>query len=574
MLTHIHIRDFVIVDELELEFQNGMTALTGETGAGKSVLVDALGLVIGDRASSDVVRHGCERAEIAASIDIGDQPETRAWLAGHELDEGTECLVRRVIGREGRSRAYINGSSVPNQLLRKLGEGLIDIHGQHEHQSLMHRNAQRQLLDSYAGTLDRVAELGEIWHQWRARCEELATLRAARRQRGERIDLLEFQIQELAELDLAEGEIAAIEAEHARLANAGRLLESCQRTLDTLYESEASAYGALSHAAGELGELTEIDRGLAPPGELLNSALILIQEAADDLRRYSDGLDLDPARLNWLDARLGAVQRLARKYRVMPAELPRILEQAREERQHLEHADEQIETLQAGCDALQAEYDRQALQLGEARREAAERLGHEISETMATLGMQGGSFAAKVETLTREHSTPSGRDQVEFLVSANPGQPLMPLARVASGGELSRISLAIQVASKAAAFIPTLIFDEVDSGIGGRVAEVVGRRLRELGMTRQVFCVTHLPQVAAQAHHHLHVAKLTGRDSTHTRISPLSAEQRVEEIARMLGGVEVTESTRAHAREMIERAGHAAVSNATRTGSGSRRRKA
>jgi DNA repair protein RecN (Recombination protein N) len=574
VLTHIHIRDFVIVDALELEFESGMTALTGETGAGKSVLVDALGLVIGDRASADVVRHGCERAEIVASFDISDQAETQAWLASHDLDDGAECLVRRVIGREGRSRAYINGSSVPNQLLRKFGEGLIDIHGQHEHQSLMHRNVQRQLLDSYAGTLDEVAALGESFRQWRARQEALAALREARQQRSEHIDLLEFQIQELTELGLAEGEIESIEAEHARLANAGRLLETCHRTLDSLYEDEASAYGTLSHAVGELVELAALDGALAPAGELLNNALILIQEAVDDLRRYGDGLDLDPARLAWLDGRLGAVQRLARKYRVMPAELPRVLEQARQEREQLEHADEHIETLQAECDARQADYDRQATRLSKARRQAAERLGREISDTMATLGMQGGNLSAKVETLTQDHSTPSGRDQVEFLVSANPGQPLMPLARVASGGELSRISLAIQVASKGAAIIPTLIFDEVDSGIGGRVAEVVGRRLRELGSARQVFCVTHLPQVAAQAHHHLHVAKLTGRASTHTRISPLSEEQRIEEIARMLGGVEVTESTRVHAREMIERAGQAGVPGAASTAGGSRRQKA
>ena len=574
VLTHIHIRDFVIVDELELEFENGMTALTGETGAGKSVLVDALGLVIGDRASTDVVRHGCARAEIVAGFDISEQTETRAWLASHDLDDGAECLVRRVIGREGRSRAYINGSSVPNQLLRKFGEGLIDIHGQHEHQSLMHRKVQRQLLDSYAGILDEVAALGDTWRQWRARQETLAALREARKQRSEHIDLLEFQIQELAELELAEGEIESIEAEHARLANAGRLLETCQRTLASLYEDEASAYGTLSHAVAELGELAEIDSALAPAGELLNNALILIQEAVDDLRRYGDGLDLDPARLNWLDARIAAVQRLARKYRVIAAELPRVLEQARQEREQLEHADEHIEALQSGCDALQGDYDRQAARLSKARRRAAERLGREISDTMATLGMHGGNFSAKVETLTQDHSTPAGRDQVEFLVSANPGQPLMPLARVASGGELSRISLAIQVASKGTAIIPTLIFDEVDSGIGGRVAEVVGRRLRELGSARQVFCVTHLPQVAAQAHHHLHVAKLTGKTSTHTHISPLSEAQRIEEIARMLGGVEVTESTRVHAREMIDRAGQDGVPIAASTAGGSRRQKA
>jgi DNA repair protein RecN (Recombination protein N) len=574
VLTHIHIRDFVIVDELELEFENGMTALTGETGAGKSVLVDALGLVIGDRASTDVVRHGCARAEIVAGFDISGQPEIRAWLANHDLDDGAECLVRRVIGREGRSRAYINGSSVPNQLLRKFGERLIDIHGQHEHQSLMHRNVQRQLLDSYAGILDEVAALGDSWRQWRARQEELVALREARQQRSEHIGLLEFQIQELAELDLAEGEIESIEAEHARLANAGRLIETCQRTLDSLYENEASAYGTLSHAVGELSELAEIDSALAPTSELLNNALILIQEAVDDLRRYGDGLDSDPARLNWLDGRLAAVQRLARKYRVMPAELPRVLEQARQECERLEHADEHIEALQARCDALQGEYDRHAARLSKARRRDAERLGREISGTMATLGMQGGNFSAKVETLTQDHRTPAGRDQVEFLVSANPGQPLMPLARVASGGELSRISLAIQVAAKGTAMIPTLIFDEVDSGIGGRVAEVVGRRLRELGSARQVFCVTHLPQVAAQAHHHLHVAKLTGKDSTHTRISPLSEEQRIEEIARMLGGVEVTDSTRANAREMIERAGQGDEADVASTADGARRQKA
>jgi len=553
MLTHIHIRDFVIVDELEIEFAPGMTALTGETGAGKSILIDALGLIIGDRASTDVIRHKCDRAEIVAMFDVTPLSGVRAWLEDHELEDGNECQIRRVINREGRSRAYVNGSSVPGQYLKKLGAMLIDIHGQHEHQSLMHRDTQRQLLDSYAGITGDVEELRDRWRQWRAKQDELEALQAARKERSDRIDLLTFQLKELQELALAEGELETIESEHARLANAGQLLDVCQRATDTLYENESSVSNVLSRAVSELEDLARIDDSLSPVSSLLNNALIQIQEAMDDLRRYSSQLELDPARLNWLDERLAAVQGLARKHNVAAEELPRILARTEKELGTLDDADASIESLQTAVTAIEKNCLRKAGAISKSRMKLADALGSEISATMGTLGMKGGHFSPRVEALGAERLSQTGYDQIEFMVSANPGQPLMPLARVASGGELSRISLAIQVASKDTVRVPTLIFDEVDTGIGGRVAEIVGKRLRELGNSDQVFCVTHLPQVAAQAHAHLHVSKLTGKSSTRTRVGLLKDEQRVEEIARMLGGIEVTESTLAHAKEMIER---------------------
>lgn len=553
MLTHIHIRDFVIIDELEIDFGPGMTALTGETGAGKSILIDALGLITGDRASSEVIRHKCDRAEIVAMFDTGALSGARTWLREHELDDGEECQIRRVINREGRSRAYINGSSVPGQYLKKLGAMLLDIHGQHEHQSLMQRDTQRMLLDDYAGISGQVDDLNERWQQWKDLQKELESLQTARKDRSDRIDLLNFQLKELQELALEDGEPESIEREHARLANAGQLLDVCQRTTGALDEDEGSASHALGRAVSELAELAGIDKSLASVSDLLNNAQIQIREAMDDLRRYTSQLEMDPARLAWLDERLAAIHRLARKHNVDSGELPDILARTERELESLGNAGATVETLQKDIAGIEKALVKRAGAISKARMKAAAGLATRISETMGTLGMKGGRFLPQVEAQGKEKLSRSGFDQIEFMVSANPGQPLMPLARVASGGELSRISLAIQVTSRDAVRVPTLIFDEVDTGIGGRVAEIVGKRLRELGTRSQVFCVTHLPQVASQAHNHLHVSKLSGKSSTRTHVGLLKDDQRIDEIARMLGGVEVTDSTLAHAREMIER---------------------
>jgi DNA repair protein RecN (Recombination protein N) len=557
MLTHIHIRDLAIVDELELELGGGMIALTGETGAGKSILVDAMGLALGDRADSAVVRHGRERAEISASFDLSGIGDALAWLQEREFDAGEECVLRRVVGADGRSRAYINGQPAPIQALRELGDHLVDIHGQHEHQSLLKRDIQRQLLDDYAGHEDLLAQVLVLYQDWQRLAGELEHLRARADSRAERLDLLRFQVQELDALGLTESAWAELNEEHARLAHAGRLAEAAQLALQSLYDAdETSAHSLLSRATRDLGELVSFDRRLEAIIAGLDSALIQLDDALAELRRYSDGLDLDPARLEWVEQRLGAVVGLARKHRVQPEQLPAHLVALRTELTELEQADQRLDGLEAELGGIEGRFRQAAEALGRSRAAAARELGAKVTEIMHGLGMGGGRFEIEVSTRADARFTPHGLDDIQFLVTANPGQPLRPLAKVASGGELSRISLAIQVITARALRVPTLVFDEVDTGIGGGVAEVVGRQLRALGEHRQVLCVTHLPQVAAQAHAHLVVSKHAHEGITRTGITPLDADRRVHEIARMLGGIELTEQTLAHASEMIERAQH------------------
>ena len=553
MLTQLRIRDFAIVEELELELTAGMTAVTGETGAGKSILVDAIGLLLGDRADSGVIRHGADRADLSAAFDLEHLPAARAWLTERDLDGDQECQVRRVIARTGRSRGYINGVPQPTQALRELGEWLVDIHGQHEHQSLLRREAQRQLLDDYAGNAALAATLAEQYRSWSRLRQEWRDLRQAASERDARMDILRYHLRELAALNLAEGEAAVLESEQRRLAHASQLLDTGQRLLGELTESEDAAIAdRLERSLRELEALSRLDPRLAPVGELLNTALIQIQEASAELRDYVQALDLDPGHLAQVEQRLAAAHHLARKHRLAAEDLPVLRVRFEAELHTLAHSETRLDELQQAVKTARATYQQSADQLSARRAAAARDLGERVSGMLAGLGMSGGQFAITLERL--EKPTPGGLETVEFQVSANPGQPLRPLAKVASGGELSRISLAIQVMTARAARIPTLIFDEVDSGIGGGVAEVVGRQLRTLGENRQVLCVTHLPQVAAQAHQQLKVEKQTDGAATHTQVLPLDADQRVTEIARMLGGLELTVNTLAHAREMVEQA--------------------
>ena len=553
MLTQLRIRDFAIVEELELELASGMTAITGETGAGKSILVDAISLLLGDRADSDVIRHGAERADLSALFDLDALPAARAWLAERDLDRDGECQLRRVIARTGRSRGYINGVPQPTQALRELGERLVDIHGQHEHQSLLRREAQRQLLDDYAGNQALAVELAEQYQTWSRLRRELRDLRQAASERDARLDILRYHLRELAALNLAEGEVAHLESEQRRLAHASQLLDTSQRLLGWLSEDdESSITDRLDHGLRELDALSRLDARLIPVSELLNAALIQIQEASSELRGYAQALDLDPGHLAQIEQRLAAAHQLARKHRTTAEELPALQARFEAERDTLEHSETRLETLQQALKEARAAYQTNADRLSERRAVAARELGERVSTALAGLGMPGGRFAIVLERL--EQPTPAGLEAVEFQVSANPGQPLRPLAKVASGGELSRISLAIQVIAAHAARIPTLIFDEVDTGIGGGVAEVVGRQLRALGGGRQVLCVTHLPQVAAQAHQQLKAEKQTDGATIHTQVVLLKPGERVTEIARMLGGLELTANTLAHAREMVESA--------------------
>lgn len=556
MLTHIHIRDFAIVERLELELSAGMTALTGETGAGKSILVDALGLALGDRADTGVIRHGADRAEIIAQFDLHNADDARQWLEQQELADEDECLMRRVITNEGRSRAYINGRPVPVQSLRELGDLLVDIHGQHEHQSLLRRDTQRRLLDDYADNETLLDELSSVYGEWEQRQKELEQLRTAAADRSARLDLLRFQVEELQAAELSADEPARIEEEHSRAANAGRLLETSQSAVAALYEGDDdNIHDRLSRVHGELDDLCELDASLTPVRELINEAMIQVQEAVDQLRGYVDRMDLDPTRLQWLEERMALLHNLSRKHRVGAEELPDLLQRLRDELQALDHADERLGGLQDEIDRLRSRYHELATQLTRRRRDGARKLNKQVSAVIQELGMAGAAFEIAVETGADTKPAATGMDRVEFQVQTNPGQPLKALSKIASGGELSRFSLAIQVVLADTTRIPSLIYDEVDTGIGGAVAEVVGRRLRTLGEARQVLCVTHLPQVAAQAHHHLQVSKQQNQRFSGTHITTLDADARTEEIARMLGGVEISEQTRAHAREMIGKAG-------------------
>ena len=594
MLTHIHIRDFTIIDQLELDLKNGMTVLTGETGAGKSIIIDALNLVLGDRADSGVVRHGCTRTDISATFDISAITAAHAWLAEHELDapdhteDNIECVLRRTVTAEGRSKGYINGTAVPIQSLQTLGDMLVDIHGQHEHQSLLKNDMQRQLLDDYAGHADLLAKLAVTYRQWKKLGTELELLLNATQDRDARLDMLRYQVHELETLGLngegGENEVNALEEERTRLANSGRLLDTCQTALHNLYESDANdIFTVLGRTLSELEQLRTLDNRLSSACDLLNSAHVQIEESANELRHYRDTLDLDPARLSWVEQRLDVIHQLARKHRIVPTALTTLLITLSTELSAIEHHDEHLEQLQNQLTTLSHTYFEQAHTLSASRTRAAQEFSKKVTAAMQPLGLTGAHFdialqplnaepdadtqktgngirftaaqgSAHVASAGRAGATATGVERVDFLVSTNPGQPLKPLSKVASGGELSRISLAIQVIAARSSHIPTLIFDEVDTGIGGGVAETVGRQLRALGESHQVLCVTHLPQVAALGHHHLHVSKESTQHITTTRIHALADTARNEEIARMLGGVEITAQTRAHAKEMIGQA--------------------
>ncbi|HYN77858.1 MAG TPA: DNA repair protein RecN [Lamprocystis sp. (in: g-proteobacteria)] len=554
MLTHILIQDMAIVSRLELDCARGLTALTGETGAGKSILIDALGIALGDKADVAAIRAGRDRAEVVVSFDLAHCPAAADWLAQQALDDDGECIVRRLLTREGRSRAFVNGRPTGTTQLRELGDLLVDIHGQHAHQSLLRANDQRALLDAYGSHVELAAAVAAGFRDYRALDRRLAELEGALAERTERLDLLRFQVDELAALNLKVDELASLDQEQRRLSNLGRLQETTARVLQLLAESEPAIEDQLRTAGVEVAELEAIDPALAEPRELLETAAIHAHEAAISLRHYQDGLDLDPTVLALVETRLAQVHDLARKYRCFAVQLPELLDARREELAGLEQADQTLDTLRVQRDAAWAGFNTLATRLTDARQGAAVRLDETVTQAMQQLGMTGGRFAVRLEPLATDGAAAGGLERVEFLVSANPGQPLHPLARVASGGELSRISLAIQVATAEVGSVPTLVFDEVDVGIGGGVAEIVGRLLRRLGAARQVLCVTHLPQVAAQAHQQLRVSKDTIDGETHTRIEPLPPAVRVEEIARMLGGTEITQRTRDHASEMLDRA--------------------
>lgn len=557
MLQHIHIHHFAIVDELALDLTPGMTVLTGETGAGKSILLDALGLALGDRAESGTIQPGAERAEVSAEFDIHALNTVQTWLQEQELDDDGQCLIRRTISKDGRSKGYINGRPVPMQSLRELGEQLVDIHGQHAHQSLLKRQVQRETLDAYAehdksGHDKLVSDTAQCFAQWQQLNEELARLKASREQRDDRLELLRYQVGELRVLELVENELKELETEHHRLANLSQLREGGERAYLTLSGDSAGALcDSLDRISTDIENLLAADPALSNVSEALQGAAIQAREATHELRDYLDNLSLDPERLQWVDERLGLIHDLARKHQLPAAKLPGLLTQLENELATLENAEVKLEEISATLTTTEQAWRETAGKLSASRQKAAKKLAKAVSNNMHQLGMPHGVFSIVLEAV--EGLSAHGQEAAEFHVTTNPGQPAQALSKVASGGELARISLAIQVIAAGSGSIPTLIFDEVDVGIGGGIAEVVGRLLRNLSNERQVLCVTHQPQVASLAHQHLQVRKQTDRKKTSTEVMPINEQERVDEIARMLGGLEITEQTLSHAREMIGR---------------------
>ena len=553
MLTYLHIRDFAIIDAIELELRPGLTVLTGETGAGTSILVDALQLLAGGRAGSEVVRHGAERAEITGTFDLKRASrELHRWLEDQSIAATEELSIRRVIGSDGRSRAYLNGQPVAVQLLREAGNILIDIHGQHEFQSLTRSTAQRELLDGYGHLESTTAQVGIAHRVWLELLNRTLELETKARDRDAKLELLRYQVTELNALQLKQGEFAELAAERARLANRGKLAEATQTALQLLYESEeGSAYAAVSRAVQALRGLASVDPKLGTSLPMVEEASIQIREAARELERYRDGLDIDTGRQDQVERRLAAIEELARKNRVQPTELAERATALISELEKLERADSDLAVLRKDLGTALDGYRRLASQLSAKRATAGRALSKDITTRMQTLGMAGGRFQVEVTQDGSADPAEHGLDQIDFRVTANPGQPPRALSKVASGGELSRLSLAVQV-SCAARETRCMVFDEVDSGIGGAIAEIVGRELRALGERGQVLCVTHLPQVASQGHSHLRVSKQTDGKTTRTALTDLSPTDRVEELARMLGGVEITAKAREHAREMLQ----------------------
>ena len=552
MLTHIQIRDFAIIDAVELELNAGLTVLTGETGAGKSILVDALLLAAGGRAGAEVVRHGCERAEVAATFSLQGNDAALQWLEEQAIEHEGECLLRRVVGADGRSRAYVNGQAMPVQSLRQLGEMLVDVHGQMEYQSLMRRAAQRALLDRNGGHEALLAQVAARFKELSALRAERDRMAAAANDREARLELLRYHLGELEALALQPDEFEALTTERQRLSQRGRLAHGAREIIGLLREAEdVNAEHAVARALSVARQLQEFDAKLAPIAQLIGESLIALREGVEAVERYETELDADPNRQEWVEQRLADIESLARKHRVEPQELPQTQAALAAELASLASIEASLQTIDARLADATKLFTAACAKLSTARRKAAKELSERVSGLMQTLGMPGGKFQVDVQALDQDAANQHGADDIEFLVSANPGQPLRPLAKVASGGELSRISLAIQVAAAQSDAQPCLVFDEVDSGVGGGVAEIVGRQLHALGERAQVLCVTHLPQVASQAHAHVRVTKLTDGKSTRTSLHTLTADERIEEIARMLGGVDITDKAREHAAEML-----------------------
>lgn len=553
MLIGLEIKNFAIVSNLSTEWHSGMTAITGETGAGKSIAIDALSLCLGERAEASAVRPGTERAEICAQFDITALPSAVQFLEQNLLsNDDKECLLRRVICKNGRSKSYINGSPVTAAQLKELGQHLISIHGQHAHQHLLKADHQLHLLDAYAGHIELVDAVRSKYRHYQSLQKEFTALEQAQQQQAAQKQLLEYQVAELEEFSLQQGEFTAIEAEHHKLSHSQTILESCQRELQHLYESdEQNACSILQHSAQRFAELAHYDASLTSVATLLEEAAVQVEEASREIRNYAEQTELDPSRLVEVEERLSGAMDLARKHHIKPEELVDFHQSISQELASISHNSDRLEQLALEIQDALSTYQHAADELSESRLQAAMTLNTLISASMANLSMENGQFEIALKKEPERAPNSLGFDSIAFLVSTNPGQPLQPLSKVASGGELSRISLAIQVIIAQKVTTPTLIFDEVDVGISGPTASAVGKLLRQLGKSTQVICVTHLPQVASSGHQQFFVAKEIADGETFTHMQSLNKNGRIDEIARLLAGDNISKMARANAKELI-----------------------
>ncbi|NVJ60594.1 MAG: DNA repair protein RecN [Gammaproteobacteria bacterium] len=551
MLTTIAIKDFALIDRLNLDLSQGMTTITGETGAGKSIVIDALGLALGERADASMIRYGSAKADITASFSLNECSSAISWLKEHDLDDEFECIVRRVIAKEGRSKCYINGRPANLNMLKDLGDFLVDIHGQHAHQSLLRPNYQLSLIDELLNDKEVLEQTAVLAKQYQKELKRYNELKQTSDQRSERIELLQYQLDELEALHLSKDSISQLESEHARGNNLQELISACEQANDQLFDQEPGVYGALAHFSEQFNRLSAKDAQLTSVSELFANATALLEELKSELRHYQDSLDVDPDNLEELNQQLSTLFDLSRKHQCDLEELPNTEVSIRDELEKLSAASSDLTELQSSLEKIKAQYNDTANKLSLARQKAARQLSKKVTECMQSLGMEGGKFDVIFNPLNERIST-TGIDAVDFQVTANPGQPMQTLGKVASGGELSRISLAIQVITAEKKVTPTLIFDEVDVGIGGQTADRVGRMLSSLAEHAQIICVTHQPQVAAKGQQQLRAVKQKHKNSTETAMQHLSGEQRIEEIARMVGGQSITELTLSHAKELLE----------------------
>lgn len=551
MLRQLVISDLAVIDSLNIDFKPGMTVLTGETGAGKSILLDALGLVLGDRADTSVIRGGKDKTDITAIFSINNNPYINDRLNEMEIASDDELFIRRTISRDGRSRAYLNNTPVPVQTLREIGEYLVDIHGQHAHQSLSRPKTQREILDQ-AGTYDSLlSDVADNYQQWKLVNEQLQNFETSGDDFEARLSFLKYQIDELTQLDIGDSEYESLVEEFKRQSHSQDLIATCQQVLTELSESDSAMFSQLTQHQRAITELCKIDNSLESINSLLDSAAIQIDEACSELKDYIDRFDSDISQLNIIESRLDKIHELARKHKVKPEALPEQLVLLSSQLNQLEGGQEQHELLQKKKSELLHKYKKLAEKLSKKRKSTANKIALAVTDKMQDLGM-GGKFDISIEAIEGVTPNQFGMDKISFIVSTNPGQPLRPIAKVASGGELSRLSLAIQIIASKDNGVPTMVFDEVDAGISGGIAEIVGKLLNSLAEHRQIFCVTHLAQVASCGHHHLRVIKESNKGQTYTQVIELAEQERIDEVARMLAGMEVTNESRANAAQMLE----------------------